>query len=116
MASKFRNLIAWQRAMDLVTAIYDVTGSFPHEEMFGLTAQVRRAACSVPSNIAEGDGRQGDADQRRFFVHARGSLMEVETQVEIALRLGYISTDAAAQLNAQIEGVAKPLSGLIKRA
>jgi four helix bundle protein len=114
MASKFRNLVAWQRAMALVTTIYDVTRTFPREEIFGLTAQVRRAANSIPSNIAEGDGRRGDADQRRFFITARGSLLEVETQIEIALRLQYVPQETATEVFARIEGVAKPLNGLIK--
>lgn len=116
MASKHRNLVAWQRAMTLVTTIYDVTRTFPREEMFGLTAQVRRAANSIPSNIAEGDGRWGDADQRRFFVNARGSLLEVETQIEIGLSLNYLSQQVAARVFGQIESVARPLNGLIKSA
>ena len=79
--------------MDLVTEIYNVTRSFPAEEQYGLTSQVRRAAVSVPSNIAEGNARTTRAEYRRFLSIARGSLAEAETQIEVARRLGF-ATDA----------------------
>jgi len=84
MNKSYRDLVAWQKAMDLVTAIYRLTASFPKEEVYALTSQLRRAAVSVPSNIAEGQGRHGAAEFRHFLRQASGSLMELETQVMIA--------------------------------
>ncbi|MFN0132009.1 MAG: four helix bundle protein [Phycisphaerales bacterium] len=85
--STFRDLIAWQKAMDLVREVYQQTRSMPDDERFGLTTQLRRAAVSVPSNIAEGYARGTTADYLRCLRIARGSLAEVQTQVEIAQQL-----------------------------
>jgi four helix bundle protein len=115
MASNYRQLIAWQRAMNLVCSVYEETRTFPKEELFGLTAQMRKAAASVPNNIAEGDGRRGPADQRKFFLIARGSLLELETQVEIAKRIGILTIGRAVELFTAIEASVKPLNGLIQR-
>jgi four helix bundle protein len=82
--------------MDLVQEIYAISAAFPKDERFGLTAQIRRAAVSVPSNIAEGNERPGHADQKRFLAIARGSIAEVETQLEIAVRLGFVAATRAA--------------------
>jgi four helix bundle protein len=94
IARKYSDLIAWQKAMDLVVMIYKASESFPKTEIYGLTSQLRRAAISVPSNIAEGYSRSG----RREFAHALsislGSLSEVETQILIAERLGYLAHDS----------------------
>jgi four helix bundle protein len=98
MNKSYRDLVAWQKAMDLVTAIYEATASFPKEELFGLTSQLRRAAVSIPSNIAEGQGRDGVAEFRHFLRQASGSLMELETQVMIAARLCYVSQDSADRI------------------
>ncbi|MAY74353.1 MAG: four helix bundle protein [Phycisphaerae bacterium] len=87
MVRTFRDLVAWQRAMALAEAVYLSTRSMPNEERFGLTMQMRRAAVSVPSNIAEGHGRQSRADYLRFLRVARGSLSELSTQIEIATTL-----------------------------
>lgn len=113
----YRDLIAWQKAMDLVEAVYDLTRSFPAEERYALTSQLRRAAVSVPSNIAEGEGRFSKRDFARFLSVALGSLREAETQIEIAVRLKYCSADSttrAAQLADEvgrlIRGLAKSLS------
>ncbi len=113
MASKYRDLVAWQRSMFLVTRVYDATRSFPGDETFGLTAQLRRAAVSVPSNIAEGAGRTRGADQRRFMIIARVSLMELETQLLIAQQLAYLPRIAADALLREVEETMKPLNGLI---
>src|SRR6476646_11745789 len=83
----FRDLIAWQRAMVLAKEVYRVTGGMPESEKFGLTNQMRRAAVSIPSNIAEGHARQSRADYLKFLRIARGSLAELATQVELAVNL-----------------------------
>lgn len=90
MAQSFRDLQVWQRAMQLAIAIYRLTQDFPREELYGLTAQIRRSAVSIPSNIAEGQGRQSAGEFRHFLAIARGSNCEVQTQLEIAraLKLG----------------------------
>src|ERR1022692_3424835 len=98
MGTSYQDLIAWQKAMDLVTDVYRVTAAFPKEEVYGLTSQLRRAAVSVPSNIAEGQGRKGDGEFKHFLRLALGSLMEVETQIMIAERLGYLNPSAAQTL------------------
>ena len=88
---KFRELKVWQRAMDFVTGIYRVSARFPHPEQSGLTSQIRRAALSIPLNIAEGAGADSDAEFRRFLSYALRSTYEVMTALEIAQRLGYCS-------------------------
>ena|SRR5688572_1730993 len=110
----YRQLIAWQKAMELVSAVYEITKSFPKEETYGLISQIRRAAVSVPSNIAEGQGR----DSTKEFLHhlsiAYGSLMEVETQILIAQNLNYLGSsdailDKAAETGRLINGLARSL-------
>ena len=86
-----RDLLIWQEAMNLAKDVYARTGSFPREEMYGLTSQMRRAAVSVPSNIAEGAGRSSDKEFRQFLMIARGSLSELETQVILAQELGFLA-------------------------
>lgn len=113
MAGGFRELVVWKRAMDLVVEVYKAAATFPPDERFGLVSQVRRSAVSVPANIAEGCGRGGNS----FLVHlniANGSLLETETHLEVALRLGYLSEPRAKDLFSAIESVAKPLTGLRK--
>ena len=96
----YRDLIVWQKAMDLVEAIYRTTATFPREEIYGLTSQLRRAAVSIPSNIAEGNGRNTTRDYVHFLGMAYGSVKEVETQVLIAERLRYIDSSHSSQLGA----------------
>jgi four helix bundle protein len=110
----FRELIAWQKAMDLVVLVYRATAAFPSEERFGLTNQVRRAAVSVPSNIAEGQGRQTPREFIQFLAVARGSLQEVETQILIAVRLEYLDEKNANGLTELIDEVSRILGGLIR--
>ena len=98
--------------MDLVLEIYRVTRKFPKEELYGLVSQVRRAAISIPSNVAEGCGRNSKNEFRQFIGHARGSLSEVETQLEIAQKLGYLDSACAKSLLAQTDAVGKMLTGL----
>jgi four helix bundle protein len=88
-------LIVWQRAKELATAAYKLTENFPQHEIYGLTAQMRRAAVSIPSNIAEGQGRSTSGEFRNFLGNARGSLLELETQTEIASDLGFIKAEEA---------------------
>ncbi|MHC4107917.1 MAG: four helix bundle protein [Planctomycetota bacterium] len=85
----YRDLVAWQKSMELALAVYRETAKLPPEEQFGLTAQARRCAVSVPSNIAEGWGRGATQDYIRFLRNARGSLYELSTQIEICMRLEY---------------------------
>lgn len=110
----YRELIEWQKAMDLVVRIYQITESFPKTETFGLTNQMRRAAVSIPSNIAEGQGRSTTKDFMHFLHIARGSLQELETQVTIAQRLGFITEAAHMELTTNICEIARILSGLLK--
>ncbi len=108
----YRQLIAWQKAMELVEAIYTATDAFPRDELFGLTSQIRRAAVAVPSNIAEGQGRESTKDFIRFLSIAYGSLMEVETQILIADMRKYVSeADSHNLLNRSAE-VGRLINGL----
>ena len=109
----YRELIAWQRAMDLAAAIYRATEAFPKAEEYGLKTQLRRAAVSVPSNIAEGQGRQTTGEFIQFLGHARGSLLEIETQVLLADRLGFFSEAKTEELLRFCTADARVLNGLI---
>jgi four helix bundle protein len=113
----YRELIAWQKAMDLVVAVYQVTLEFPREEAFGLTSQLRRAAVSVPSNIAEGQGRKSTKEFLHHLSMAYGSLCEVETQIVLSERLAYLEPaksgrvlDLAAEVGKLINGLSRSLS------
>jgi four helix bundle protein len=109
----YKDLLAWQKAMDLVTAIYRATAGFPKDELFGLTSQVRRAAVSIPSNIAEGQGRLSSKEFRYFLGQARGSIMEVETQLQIAENLGYLRTEQTATLLKSCAELGRIVNGLL---
>ena len=109
---KFEQLIAWQKAMRLVTEIYRASGAFPKHELFGLTSQLRRAAVSVPSNIAEGQCRSGSREFLQFLRIAQGSLGEVETQLMIASELNYFADEQAGQLLARAAEVGRLVRGL----
>jgi len=98
--SGYKDLIAWQKGMELVTTVYDATDGFPSHEQFGLVSQLRRAAVSVPSNIAEGKAHYSNRDFVRFLRHARGSLAEIETQVLIAQQRRYLSEASFRQVDA----------------
>jgi len=100
--------------MDLVDAVYDATENFPKRELFGLSAQMRRAAVSIPSNIAEGQSRLRGGPFRLFLGHARGSLAELSTQIEIAHRRDFIKEDARKDLNERCDKVGKLLNGLLE--
>ncbi len=111
--SSYRDLVVWQKAVELVTAIYAATASFPKHEIFGLTSQLRRCSVSVPSNIAEGQGRATKGEFIQFLSHARGSLFELETQLCIAGKLGYLSSDHTRELELKAQEVARILNGLL---
>jgi len=114
VAKHYKELLVWQRAMDLVTEVYRATVAFPEREKFGLAAQLHRAAVSVPSNIAEGQGRLTVGEFKQFLGHARGSLFEVETQVMIAGNLGLINEENCQHLRELIDDVGRLLNGLIR--
>lgn len=110
----FRDLVAWQRSVELSLDVYRGTAEFPSDERFGLVSQLRRAAVSVPSNIAEGYGRGSKQDYLRFLKVARGSLFELETQMTIACRLGFLREQIFDRLDELTKEVGRVLSGLIK--
>jgi four helix bundle protein len=112
MGRSYKDLLAWQKAMDLVTATYRATANFPSEERFELTSQLRRAAVSIPSNIA-GQGRLSEKEFRHFLGQARGSLMEAETQIQIAQNLGYIEATQTSELLKACAEVGRILNGLM---
>jgi four helix bundle protein len=114
LALHYRELVAWQKAVGLVTDIYKITSDFPSREKFGLVSQLRRAAVSIPSNIAEGQGRASTGEFKQFLGHARGSLFELSTQILIAKNLAFINESSAAKLDEQINEVGRLISGLIR--
>ena len=111
-SGEHRKLVAWQLGMDLTEEIYSLSRRFPREEMFGLTAQIRRASVSIPSNIAEGDQRSSVLDKRHFVVVARGSVAEVETQLELAVRLEMISPDVVDRAFELLDHLGRVLTNL----
>lgn len=113
--STFQDLRVWQEAMDLTEEIYRATIDFPKHELYGLTSQMRRAAVSVPSNIAEGKGHRSDPEFVRFLFHARGSLLELQTQLLIARRLQYLSEERVEELCCRGDGIGRGLNALINR-
>ncbi|HZM45125.1 MAG TPA: four helix bundle protein [Burkholderiales bacterium] len=105
MSTSFRDLLAWQEAMNLAVLTYRITSNFPKEETYGLTAQARKAAISIPSNIAEGNARNSLREHYYLFGVAAGSLAELETQLELAARLEYFSVDPAMTRQLQKVGM-----------
>lgn len=109
----YAKLKAWQKAQDFATAIYKATNGFPKSELFGITSQIRRAAVSVPANIAEGRERQHDKEFIQFLHVARGSLAEVEVNLDLAVKLGYLDESEAIVLVDKASEVGKLINGLI---
>jgi four helix bundle protein len=109
-----RDLIAWQRAMNLVVAVYQASKLYPKDELYGLTNQTRRAAVSIPANIAEGQGRRSKKEFCQFLGNARGSLMELETHLELASRLGYLAHEKYGELHGQLHEVGRLVNGLLR--
>jgi four helix bundle protein len=112
MGDSYRDLIAWRKAMHFVHEIYSATKAFPKEELYGLTNQLRRAAVSVPSNIAEGQARFSPKEFRHFLSHARGSLVEIDTQLMIAEDLGYLPSAKSDTLLREAAELGRILNGL----
>ena len=112
-AQSYRDLIVWQKAMALAKKAYLVSSGLPKSEAYGLLSQIRRAAVSVPSNIAEGHGRLTDSQFRHFMGNARGSLYEMQTQVELAGDLGYLDAGLVNELMDQGREVARLINGLV---
>jgi four helix bundle protein len=114
LVRSYRDLVVWKKAIDLVAEIYNCTRSFPKEETYGLVAQLRRAAVSVPSNIAEGHARVSTGEFRQFLGHALGSVVEIETQILIAERLAYIHSNDSNSLIHHTEEIGKMLNALLR--
>jgi four helix bundle protein len=112
----FRDLLVWQKAMSLVETVYRETPAFPKEEQYGLMSQMRRSVVSIPSNIAEGKRRSSDADFRRFLFMAFGGGGELETQIEISMRLGYLEKKKGEKLVEQLEEVMRMLNGFLSKS
>jgi four helix bundle protein len=115
MGGTYQDLRVWQSAMELTTAVYHATRKFPADEIYGLSSQLRRASVSVPSNIAEGKGRSSDKELLQFLSRARGSIYEVQTQLEIAESLGYLANGDRRTLGEKADDVARMLNGMIAK-
>jgi four helix bundle protein len=113
LGQSYKDLIAWQKAMQFVAAIYRATQVFPKEERYGITNQLRRAAVSVPSNIAEGQARFSHKEFKHFLSQARGSLVEIETQLLISENLGYLPSKSTGALLEAAAELGRILNGLI---
>jgi len=110
----YRDLDVWQKSMRLAKRIYQVTRKFPGDERFGLTNQLRRAAVSVPSNLAEGHARFGAGEFSRFISIAMGSVAEIETQILLSNDLGYITSEISQEVLGELDAIGKMLRGLAK--
>jgi four helix bundle protein len=113
MKKPHKKLEAWKQSMDLVIEIYRTTENFPSQEIYGLTNQIRRAAISIPSNIAEGAARQTKKEFTNYLHMAQGSLSELDTQIELASRLGYFDQETFRMLDERLERIDKMITGLI---
>jgi four helix bundle protein len=113
MGQHFKDLVVWQKAMEMVTEVYKLTDSFPKKEVYSLTDQIRRAGVSVPSNIAEGQAHHNNREFVHFLRHSSGSLAEVETQLHIAERLGYADATSIERILQRVNEVGRILNGLI---
>ncbi len=109
-----RDLIAWQKAMNLTVEIYQITRQFPKEELYGLTSQIRRASASIAANIAEGQGRRTSKEFIHFLGNARGSSLELDTHLELAFRINYINQENYKNLREKLDEVGRILNGLMR--
>jgi four helix bundle protein len=108
-----KDLILWQKALDLAVAVHEATAAFPKSEMFGLVSQIRRAAVSIPSNIAEGSARRSTREFIAFLHIARGSMAEVETQLLLAQRVGYVGNERLTVLQLRLDEVGRIMNAVI---
>lgn len=108
-----RKLILWQKSLDFVIELYQNLRNFPAQEQFGIVVQMRRASISIPSNIAEGAARKSRKEYLKFLYIARGSISELDTQLEISLRLKYLSSQKYSELQEKLDELSKMLNGLI---
>lgn len=115
MVTSHKDLLVWQRSMDLVETVYRITAGFPSGEQWGLVSQMRRAAISVPSNIAEGYGRQATGEYRHHVSIGRGSLLELETQILLAVRLKYLSVEDAEPVLKETDEISRMLATLVSK-
>lgn len=113
--NNYRELIVWQKSMDLVEKVYELTSLFPKEEKFGLISQIHRSAISIPSNISEGAGRNSNKDFRNFLGIANGSINELSTQLELANRIGYLKSNDLEEVFNLINEIQKINYTLIKK-
>jgi four helix bundle protein len=111
----YRDLIVWQRSIEAVEKIYAITKEFPKVEEYVLINQIRRASISIPSNIAEGFGRQSTIEYKRFLKVSRGSVYELQTQLEIANRIGYITNESYRKIETITNEISKMLNSLIRK-
>ena len=109
-----KDLIVWQESITLVTLIYEKTKSFPKDELFGLTSQIRRSSISIPSNISEGAARESNKDFLRFLFIAQGSIAELDTQLIISNNLNFLTNEDYFQISEKLLAIRKMLAGLIK--
>ena len=115
MVNSHKDLLVWQRSMDLVESVYRITSTLPASEQFGLVAQMRRSEVSVPSNIAEGYGRQATGEYRHHLSFSRGSLLELETQLLLCRRLNYVPKEKTESVLEEIVEINKMLGSLISK-
>lgn len=113
--STFRDLLIWQKSMILVTEVYQLTNSFPKEEIYGLSSQIRRSSISIPSNIAEGYGRDGNKDYLKFLNIAIASLFEMQTQLEISFNLKYITEIQFNKIHEESREIERMLSSFTRK-
>jgi four helix bundle protein len=111
----YRELMIWQRSHALTLALYRATNAFPKEERFGLTSQIRRASASIPANIAEGCGREGDAELKRFFTIALGSACEIDYFILLAAELGYLTAQQGEQLGREALEIRRMIGTFIQK-
>ncbi len=109
-----KNLLVWQKSIAFVTSIYNLTKNFPKEELYCIVSQIRRAAVSIPSNMAEGCARKSTKEYVQFLYVSLGSAAELETQLIISMNLGFIDNDNAHQIHVELEEIIRMLTGLIK--
>ena len=113
--SSYKDLLVWQKSIQLVTEVYRLSKTLPKEEIYGLVSQMQRAAVSIPSNIAEGHDRNSDKEFSQFLCVARGSLAELETQLIIAKNLDYINQEQMTNISNNCYEIGKMTNGLLKR-